>query len=94
MSCDGPSPARRRNIAGGGRSLTNPLLRPPADLQHNICMRMQDSKLFISPAGKDKPLKRVLDAGTGTGIWAIEFGAFSVVGWGGCGGMMMRLTML
>ncbi|KAK3905094.1 hypothetical protein C8A05DRAFT_31090 [Staphylotrichum tortipilum] len=43
------------------------------NLQHNICMRMQDNELFISPAGKDKPLKRVLDCGTGTGIWAIEF---------------------
>ncbi|KAK3321507.1 S-adenosyl-L-methionine-dependent methyltransferase [Cercophora scortea] len=43
------------------------------DLQHNLCILMQDNRLFISPAGKDKPLGRVLDAGCGTGIWAIDF---------------------
>lgn len=48
------------------------------DLQHNLCIRMQDNQLYISPAGKDKskPLGRVLDGGCGTGIWAIEFGTF------------------
>jgi hypothetical protein len=35
---------------------------------------MQDNQLSISPAGKDKPLKRVLDAGCGTGIWTVDFG--------------------
>ncbi|KAK4156297.1 Phosphoethanolamine N-methyltransferase [Chaetomidium leptoderma] len=43
-----------------------------ADLQHNLFLLSQDNQLFLSPAGKDKPLTRVLDAGTGTGIWAIE----------------------
>ncbi|KAK4032739.1 S-adenosyl-L-methionine-dependent methyltransferase [Parachaetomium inaequale] len=43
------------------------------DLQHNLFLLSQDNRLFLSPAGKDKPLHRVLDAGTGTGIWAIEF---------------------
>lgn len=33
-----------------------------------------DGKLFTSPAGEDKQLHRVLDAGTGTGIWAMDFG--------------------
>jgi hypothetical protein len=46
------------------------------DLQHNIIIRMQDNQLYVSPAGQDKPLKRVLDAGCGTGIWAMEFGMF------------------
>lgn len=35
---------------------------------------MQDNKLYLSPIGKDKTIGRVLDAGTGTGIWAIDFG--------------------
>ncbi|KAH6636831.1 S-adenosyl-L-methionine-dependent methyltransferase [Chaetomium tenue] len=43
------------------------------DLQHNLFLLCQDNHLFLSPAGKDRPLNRVLDAGTGTGIWAIEF---------------------
>jgi len=43
------------------------------DLQHNIILMCQDNKLYLSPVGKDKPLKRVLDAGCGTGIWSMEF---------------------
>jgi len=31
-----------------------------------------DNKLHLCPAGKDKPLGRVLDAGTGTGVWALD----------------------
>ena len=35
----------------------------------------QHGKLFNCPAGKDgKPLRRVLDVGTGTGIWSLDFG--------------------
>ncbi|KAK1621594.1 methyltransferase domain-containing protein [Colletotrichum phormii] len=34
---------------------------------------LPNDALFVSPAGRDKPLKRVLDAGTGTGIWAMDF---------------------
>jgi ribosomal protein L11 methylase PrmA len=39
-------------------------------------MLTQDNHLYLCPAGKDKdkPLKRVLDAGCGTGIWAIDMG--------------------
>ncbi|SPQ22703.1 5c773073-8df8-4bee-afad-dc7142566297 [Thermothielavioides terrestris] len=43
------------------------------DLQHHLSIRMLDNRLYVCPAGKDKPLKRVLDCGTGTGIWAIDF---------------------
>ncbi|KAK1755439.1 S-adenosyl-L-methionine-dependent methyltransferase [Echria macrotheca] len=43
------------------------------DLQHHIWTFMLDNHLHLCPAGKDKPLRRVLDAGTGTGIWAIDF---------------------
>ena len=30
-------------------------------------------RLFTAPIPKEKPLHRVLDVGTGTGIWAIDF---------------------
>ncbi|KAK2757483.1 methyltransferase domain-containing protein [Colletotrichum kahawae] len=40
------------------------------DLQHAIALRILDGKLGLAPV--DKP-HRVLDIGTGTGIWAIEF---------------------
>ncbi|KAL1842264.1 hypothetical protein VTJ49DRAFT_5649 [Mycothermus thermophilus] len=44
------------------------------DLQHYIFCLTFDGELHVSPAGRDgKPLKRVLDAGTGTGIWAMEW---------------------
>ncbi|OIW24750.1 S-adenosyl-L-methionine-dependent methyltransferase [Coniochaeta ligniaria NRRL 30616] len=40
------------------------------DLQHHIAKRLLNGKLGLAPV--DKP-GRVLDVGTGTGIWAIEF---------------------
>jgi len=44
------------------------------DLQHAIMVMMQGNQLYLSPAGKEgKPFKRVLDIGTGSGIWAMEF---------------------
>ncbi|KAF5004219.1 hypothetical protein FDECE_9276 [Fusarium decemcellulare] len=42
------------------------------DLIHNALLMTLDNKLFFAPIG-DHP-KRVLDVGTGTGIWAIDFG--------------------
>jgi methylase of polypeptide subunit release factors len=43
-------------------------------MQHHVFFLTFDNELNISPAGTDgKPLKRVLDAGTGTGIWAMDF---------------------
>ncbi|KAJ6442297.1 methyltransferase domain-containing protein [Purpureocillium lavendulum] len=42
------------------------------DLQHHLCTLTLSGKLFICPAGTDRPLGRVLDAGTGTGIWAMD----------------------
>lgn len=47
------------------------------DLQHNLFSLTYDGKLHICPAGRDKPLHRVLDCGTGTGLWAMDFGASS-----------------
>ncbi|KAH8654553.1 S-adenosyl-L-methionine-dependent methyltransferase [Tricladium varicosporioides] len=44
------------------------------DLQHHVYSLMYDGKLCITEFAKDKPIHRVLDVGTGTGIWAIDFG--------------------
>ncbi|KAH8168458.1 methyltransferase domain-containing protein [Sarocladium implicatum] len=41
------------------------------DLQHNLLLMTFDSKLHCAPLPKAP--ERVLDAGCGTGIWAIEF---------------------
>jgi cyclopropane fatty-acyl-phospholipid synthase-like methyltransferase len=43
------------------------------DLQHHLFSLTLDGKLFNAPIPKDKRLHRVLDVGTGTGIWAIDF---------------------
>jgi hypothetical protein len=42
-----------------------------SDYQHNISKILLGGKLSLAPV--DNP-KRVLDLGTGTGIWAIEYG--------------------
>ncbi|KAF4443799.1 hypothetical protein FACUT_1080 [Fusarium acutatum] len=44
------------------------------DLQHNLFILMLDNKLGLAPPNDpDSNAKRVLDVGTGTGIWAIDF---------------------
>ncbi|KPM35007.1 hypothetical protein AK830_g11568 [Neonectria ditissima] len=43
------------------------------DLQHHLFALTFNGKLFLCPADKDKPIGRCLDAGTGTGVWAIDF---------------------
>jgi ubiquinone/menaquinone biosynthesis C-methylase UbiE len=43
------------------------------DLQHHLFSLTFDGKLFTAPIPKEKRLHRVLDIGTGTGIWAIDF---------------------
>ncbi|CAK7236087.1 hypothetical protein SBRCBS47491_009516 [Sporothrix bragantina] len=40
------------------------------DLQHHLATRLLEGKLHLAPIG---PVHRVLDFGTGTGIWAVEF---------------------
>ncbi|KAM0546431.1 hypothetical protein ACHAPJ_010898 [Fusarium lateritium] len=42
------------------------------DLVHNALSLILDDQLFLAPIGEHP--KRVLDIGTGTGIWAIAFG--------------------
>ncbi|KAE8454620.1 hypothetical protein EG329_000243 [Mollisiaceae sp. DMI_Dod_QoI] len=43
------------------------------DLQHHLFLLTFGGKLFTTPIPKGKALNRVLDVGTGTGIWAIDF---------------------
>ncbi|KAH7169999.1 S-adenosyl-L-methionine-dependent methyltransferase [Dactylonectria macrodidyma] len=44
------------------------------DLQHNLFLITFEDKLYLSPAGRNgQKLKHVLDVGTGTGLWAIDF---------------------
>lgn len=43
------------------------------DLFHNVHLMVSNDKLFQAPISSDKPGLAVLDVGTGTGIWAIDF---------------------
>lgn len=43
------------------------------DIQHHMYRIMYQGELFLAPIDLEK-LERVLDAGTGTGIWAMDFG--------------------
>lgn len=42
------------------------------DISHHYLTLLLDGKLFLAPLDRDK-VKRALDVGTGTGIWAIDF---------------------
>ncbi|KAM7195522.1 Trans-aconitate 2-methyltransferase [Rhypophila sp. PSN 637] len=48
------------------------------DMKHALMLELTDGKLFFAPiiGGEDdaQPPKKVIDVGTGTGIWAIEMG--------------------
>jgi hypothetical protein len=42
------------------------------DLQHHLFRLTMEEKLYLSPIKGD--VQNVLDIGTGTGVWAIDFG--------------------
>ncbi|KAL2129642.1 hypothetical protein VTI74DRAFT_7499 [Chaetomium olivicolor] len=42
------------------------------DMDHHMAELMLDGKLYLAPLDHDK-LSKVLDVGTGTGMWAIDF---------------------
>lgn len=45
------------------------------DLQHNMFIRTLGGRLGLAPPNDpNSKVKRVLDVGTGTGIWALDFG--------------------
>jgi SAM-dependent methyltransferase len=44
--------------------------RDRLDLQHNIFLMLLEGKLFLAPLSSSP--QRILDVGTGTGIWAID----------------------
>ncbi|KAH6887099.1 S-adenosyl-L-methionine-dependent methyltransferase [Thelonectria olida] len=45
------------------------------DLQHHLCLLTFGGQLGLAPpCRKDSDVKHVLDVGTGTGIWAMDFG--------------------
>lgn len=44
------------------------------DLQHHLFLLTFEDRLYLSPAGSgDHKLRNVLDVGTGTGLWALDF---------------------
>lgn len=45
------------------------------DLSHLMFQKLLDGRLHLAPL--DSP-KRILDIGTGTGIWALEIGMFGL----------------
>lgn len=55
-------------------STHEPSLTISVDLQHHLFSLTLKGKLHLAPIGEDRPIQRVLDAGTGTGVWAIDFG--------------------
>ncbi|KAL7268854.1 hypothetical protein RUND412_008505 [Rhizina undulata] len=42
------------------------------DLHHHCCLLALRGELFACPLGKESPPQRILDLGTGTGIWAMD----------------------
>ncbi|KAH0545491.1 hypothetical protein FGG08_000492 [Glutinoglossum americanum] len=59
---------------GWARAPLNSAIR--SDLQHNLFLKMMENNLHLAPIKKD--ISHVLDVGTGTGLWAIEFGEYSL----------------
>jgi methylase of polypeptide subunit release factors len=43
------------------------------DLNHHLCLLLLDDELHFTKLPEDKSI-RILDVGTGTGIWAMDMG--------------------
>lgn len=63
-------PDRTRHVNESSKSEQERL-----DLQHQLFLLTFDNKLCLAPTGQHH---NVLDIGTGTGIWAVEFGRHAV----------------
>jgi methylase of polypeptide subunit release factors len=51
--------------------------KPSVDLQHHLFAMTFDGALGLCPLNsREVEVNRVLDVGTGTGIWAMDYGAF------------------
>jgi hypothetical protein len=48
-----------------------------SDLQHHLFQMTFDGNLFLSQFEEGR-VQRVLDVGTGTGVWAIDYGICSL----------------
>lgn len=44
---------------------------------HQLLRIVMEERLHLAPLDTNKPF-RILDVGTGTGIWAVEMGYFSI----------------
>jgi hypothetical protein len=57
------------------KMLCKSLISYLTDLQHNLFLLTFGGKLGLAPpAAKDSTVRNALDLGTGTGIWAMDFG--------------------
>ena len=50
---------------------------PAPDLQHHTYSLTYDGKLLTCPVDPSFKIHRLLDVGTGTGIWAMDYGKWS-----------------
>lgn len=68
-------------IAPSQRCVTGRCLKADhgADLQHHLFALTLDGKLFQAPVRKDANVQRILDVGTGTGIWAMDVGMAKIL---------------
>lgn len=55
------------------------------DMLHELFLVTMEKKLFLAPVCREP--QRVLDLGTGTGGWAVDFGEIGV-GWIGGNGLV------
>lgn len=50
------------------------------EIQHNIWLLTLKGEHVLCPYARQEP-RRVLDCGTGTGVWAIEYGMSQMPSW-------------